>query len=154
MCWMHLNSGVMRNKSVIICILLRWRMCLRKPVTEQQSNKSVKSGRFWVKPTAAVVLEHNQVWQTDSKCLQNWTFETEGVHTVSVNASGACGWTQKTIHVVSALLSLTMSFSCLLLINGRGWWSLKCALLATNNNGFICFSMWRKSLKISHKYRV
>ncbi|KAM6908104.1 polycystin-1-like protein 1 [Lycodopsis pacificus] len=30
----------------------------------------------------------------------NWTFEAEGVHMVSVNASGAYGWTQETIHIV------------------------------------------------------
>ncbi|XP_050922890.1 LOW QUALITY PROTEIN: polycystic kidney disease 1 like 1 [Lates calcarifer] len=30
----------------------------------------------------------------------NWTFETEGVHMVSVNASSTSGWTQQTIHVV------------------------------------------------------
>ncbi|XP_047185931.1 uncharacterized protein LOC124849765 [Scophthalmus maximus] len=42
----------------------------------------------------------------NSDCLNstlNWTFETEGVYTVTVNASGATGWTQQAIHVVAAL---------------------------------------------------
>ncbi|XP_073344382.1 polycystin-1-like protein 1 [Pagrus major] len=38
-----------------------------------------------------------------SDCVNStvdWTFETEGVYMVSVNASGAIGWTQERIHVV------------------------------------------------------
>ncbi|KAK9527852.1 hypothetical protein VZT92_014377 [Zoarces viviparus] len=39
----------------------------------------------------------------NSDCLIStvkWTFEAEGVHMVSVNASSAYGWTQETIHIV------------------------------------------------------
>ncbi|XP_074549754.1 polycystin-1-like protein 1 [Halichoeres trimaculatus] len=38
-----------------------------------------------------------------SDCINStvtWTFETEGVHMVSVKASGAFGWTQEIIHIV------------------------------------------------------
>ncbi|KAM9337218.1 polycystin-1-like protein 1 [Symphorus nematophorus] len=46
----------------------------------------------------------------NSDCLcstVNWTFETEGVHMVSVNASGAHGWTQETIDVVVVRLAIS-----------------------------------------------
>ncbi|XP_044033057.1 polycystic kidney disease 1 like 1 [Siniperca chuatsi] len=46
----------------------------------------------------------------NSDCLNstvNWTFETEGVHMVSVNASSAYGWTQETIYVVVVRLAVS-----------------------------------------------
>ncbi|XP_054479391.1 polycystic kidney disease 1 like 1 [Anoplopoma fimbria] len=46
----------------------------------------------------------------NSDCListVNWTFETEGVHMVSVNASSAYGWTQQTIHIVVVPLAVS-----------------------------------------------
>ncbi|XP_035510575.1 polycystic kidney disease 1 like 1 [Morone saxatilis] len=45
-----------------------------------------------------------------SECLNstvNWTFETEGVHIVSVNASSAYGWTQETIRIVVVRLAIS-----------------------------------------------
>ncbi|XP_045922035.1 polycystic kidney disease 1 like 1 [Micropterus dolomieu] len=46
----------------------------------------------------------------NSGCLNstvNWTFETEGVHMVSVNASSAFGWTQETIYVAIVRLAVS-----------------------------------------------
>ncbi|XP_028425777.1 polycystic kidney disease 1 like 1 [Perca flavescens] len=46
----------------------------------------------------------------NTDCLNstvNWTFKTEGVYMVSVNASSAYGWTQETIHVVVVPLAVS-----------------------------------------------
>ncbi|XP_070784659.1 polycystin-1-like protein 1 [Enoplosus armatus] len=59
-------------------------------------------------------------------CLNStvkWTFKTEGVHIVSVNASSAYGWTQETIHVVVvhlAVSDLRVSVSGNQLTSGEG----------------------------------
>nr|XP_046227980.1 uncharacterized protein LOC124049909 [Scatophagus argus] len=63
------------------------------------------------------------VFPLDSDCVNstvNWTFETEGVHVVSVNASGVHGWTQQTIHVV--VVRLTVS-DLRLSVSGSHWTS-------------------------------
>ncbi|XP_044196388.1 polycystic kidney disease 1 like 1-like [Thunnus albacares] len=67
---------------------------------EKEENKGVEEERTSVK-TACLA---------NTDCLNstmNWTFETEGVHVVSVNASTTSGWTQETIHIVVVRLAVS-----------------------------------------------
>ncbi|XP_044196393.1 uncharacterized protein LOC122973010 [Thunnus albacares] len=67
---------------------------------EKEENKGVEEERTSVK-TACL---------PNTDCLNstmNWTFETEGVHVVSVNASTTSGWTQETIHIVVVRLAVS-----------------------------------------------
>lgn len=54
--------------------------------------------------TVCLYLESEE--KRNCKRLQIWTFTREGIHTVSINASTACGWRQETMYIVSILLCL------------------------------------------------
>lgn len=101
-----------RDKCLVLCIFKR------KVDPKEKKIQHLRTHQHQLK----IWIKIRQTEKLNLEFFQSCVFETEGVHGGSVNASGALGWTQKTIRV-SSLLSLTKGCICVFMVDGSFFFS-------------------------------